>query len=92
MNFLTEITIKTLNASHDIALTEREYQVLLCISWGLSNKEVANTLSISHRTVEIHRSNLLRKLNAKNAPDAVRIAISLGIKMDQAPCKAELKA
>lgn len=60
------------------ALTARELHVLLCTGWGMTNAETGQLLGISARTVEIHRKNLITKLGAKNSPDAVRIAVSLG--------------
>lgn len=60
-------------------LTPRERQVIRRISRGKSNKEIATDLKISYRTVEIHRHNVVNKLNASNSPEAVRIAIECGI-------------
>jgi two-component system response regulator FixJ len=57
------------------ALTGREREVLFWLSRGASNKAVARLLGISPRTVETHRSNLMRKLNTKAIASAVRIAI-----------------
>lgn len=56
-------------------LTEREKEVLLHLTEGMSNKDVARKLNISPRTVEIHRANLMRKLNARSAADLVRIGL-----------------
>ena len=54
-------------------LTKRESEVLRGISEGCSNKELARTLGISPRTVEVHRSNLFNKLEVRNAAEAVRL-------------------
>ena len=54
-----------------LGLSKRELEVLEGVAAGLSNKEVARQLSISHRTVEIHRSNMLSKLRVKSTPEAV---------------------
>lgn len=43
---------------------------------GYSNKMIADALKISHKTVSIHRVNVMRKLNAKNTADIVRIALN----------------
>lgn len=56
-------------------LSDREREVMLCVARGLSNKQIANELSISHRTVEIHRSNALGKLDARHTADAIRLVI-----------------
>lgn len=55
-------------------LTSRELEVLRQTAAGLSSKETARLLSISPRTVEVHRRNIMSKLNAKNTADLVRIA------------------
>ncbi|HKP04764.1 MAG TPA: response regulator transcription factor [Chthoniobacterales bacterium] len=56
-------------------LTAREREVVQLIAEGKSNKEVADALSISVRTAETHRANLLRKLNLASVADLVRYAI-----------------
>lgn len=56
-------------------LTSRERDVLVQLIGGASNKEVAQTLGISPRTVEVHRANLMHKLKARNAADLVRIVM-----------------
>ena len=61
-------------------LTHRERQVLQLASTGYSNSKIAEQLEISRRTVEIHRSNLARKLNLKNQGNQLReYAIKRGI-------------
>ncbi|UKN01597.1 response regulator transcription factor [Paracrocinitomix mangrovi] len=55
-------------------ITEREMEVLQLIIKGLSNKEIAEELIVSKRTVDNHRFNLMRKMGAKNTADIVRIA------------------
>jgi DNA-binding NarL/FixJ family response regulator len=57
-------------------LTIREREVLKLTAEGKSCKEIADFLSISHRTVEHHRTNLLAKLKLKRTTDLVRYAIS----------------
>jgi two-component system, LuxR family, response regulator FixJ len=56
-------------------LSRREREVLELLSAGCSNKEIARTLEISPRTVEIHRGNMMTKLGAGHAADAVRLWI-----------------
>ena len=57
-------------------LSKREMEVLEKIIMGFSNKMIADALKISHKTVSIHRVNVMRKLNAKNTADIVRIALN----------------
>jgi FixJ family two-component response regulator len=61
------------------SLTRREMDVLLGITKGGSNKSIAAELGISPRTVEIHRSNMMRRLKVGATGDAVRIAIYAGL-------------
>jgi len=56
-------------------LTRREREVLDCVASGLSNRRIGEQLSISPRTVEIHRANMLGKLGARHTSEAIRIAI-----------------
>ena len=56
-------------------LSKREQQVLNEICKGLSNQEIADTLFISKRTVDKHRSNLLSKTNSKNTANLILYAI-----------------
>lgn len=61
------------------ALTPRELEVLKLICRGMSNSQIANELFISIRTVEKHRVNVLRKMQAVNTADLVRKAIDKGL-------------
>lgn len=56
-------------------LSPREREVLDWLAQGCSNKMIAQELSISPRTVEIHRANMMSKLGAHNAAEAVRLSI-----------------
>ena len=56
-------------------LSDREHQVLDLVVAGLSNKEMARELSISPRTVEIHRMKMMGKLGASSSAQAVRMRL-----------------
>ena len=60
-------------------LSAREREVLQRIAEGLSAKEVATDLSISTKTVEAHRTSLMRKLNVRKATELVRYALRHGL-------------
>jgi len=53
-------------------LSEREVEVLKHIQEGFSSKEIAEKLFLSTRTVEVHRSNILKKLNLKNTASLLK--------------------
>ncbi|MEX0288778.1 MAG: response regulator transcription factor [Flavobacteriaceae bacterium] len=63
----------------ELGLSKREYEVLVQVSKGLSNKEIANTLFVSESTIKTHVSNLLIKLDAKRRTQAIRRAKILRI-------------
>lgn len=60
-------------------LTPRERQVLDALAEGQQSKTIAWNLGISVRTVELHRSNILAKLSARNTSQAVAIAKAAGL-------------
>jgi DNA-binding NarL/FixJ family response regulator len=60
-------------------LTSRETEVLQLIAEGKANKETADELRISIKTVEKHRQNLMRKLNIHDTANLTRYAIANGI-------------
>lgn len=60
-------------------LSVREREVLDWLAQGSSNKAIARELAISPRTVEIHRANMMNKLGAGHAAEAVRLRIEAGI-------------
>lgn len=60
-------------------LTERERSVFQMVAQGDSNTDIADKLSISPRTVETHRANMMRKLGLKTQTDVVKFAIRRGI-------------
>jgi two-component system, LuxR family, response regulator FixJ len=65
-----------LNHAFGDTLTAREREVLREIASGASSKEAGRLLNISPRTVEVHRARIMRKLNARNAADLMRIVFS----------------
>ncbi|GMQ80796.1 MAG: response regulator transcription factor [Rhodothermia bacterium] len=60
-------------------LTAREREVLQLVGEGLSAAEISEKLSISARTVEKHRSNIMKKLEVKNHADMIRFALQRGL-------------
>jgi two-component system response regulator FixJ len=61
------------------SLSPRERQILQGLLGGLSNKAIARVLSLSPRTVEMHRANMMDDLGLSSLPDALRLAIDAGL-------------
>jgi DNA-binding NarL/FixJ family response regulator len=59
-------------------LTPRQRDILRLVSVGHTNREIASVLQISVRTVEVHRFNLMRRLNVRNVAQLLRGALQLG--------------
>ena len=64
---------------HKQKLTERQKEILQLIAEGHSAKEIANILSISARTVERHKYNMMQQLNIKTTVDLIKLAIKENI-------------
>ncbi|MFC3580925.1 response regulator transcription factor [Sphingomonas hylomeconis] len=60
-------------------LTLREREVLDGLAQGLPNKTIAYDFGISPRTVEVHRANIMTKLQARSLSDALRVAFAAGL-------------
>ncbi|GAB4379563.1 MAG: response regulator transcription factor [Salibacteraceae bacterium] len=73
----SEIEFRNKSLNH--TLTQREVEILRLIAEGYSNKEIGDRLYISHRTVDTHRTNLMKKLDIHNIAGLIRYAINTGI-------------
>lgn len=62
-------------ATEESGLTKRERNILKLIVDGKSNREIAEDLDISIRTIETHRQNIMKKLKVKNAVEMVKLAM-----------------
>jgi two-component system nitrate/nitrite response regulator NarL len=56
-------------------LTEKEKEVLLLISEGLTSNEIGVKLNISKRTVDSHRQNIMQKMNLNSLPELIKYSI-----------------
>ena len=65
-----EVTVKGFGT-----LTYRERQILQFVVDGHTNKEIAGSLGLSYRTVEVHRRHIMEKIGARNTAELVRLAI-----------------
>lgn len=76
----TNLSLRAVEAETILgALTAREREVLDGLAKGLPNKTIAYDLNISPRTVEVHRANVMTKLDVRSLSDALRIAFAAGL-------------
>ena len=81
LEFLQNLRKNKLN--HDLKedlpdISERELEVLLLMSEGLSSDKIASRLHVSSHTIKTHRKALMKKLDAKNAAELIRKAEKMG--------------
>jgi two-component system, NarL family, response regulator LiaR len=67
------------DGAREDTLSPREVEVLQHMAEGATSKEIARQLSLSAKTIENHRANILGKLQARNAAEAVTIALERGL-------------
>ncbi len=72
--YLHRVTPQTTSSKAQL-LSPRERDVLALIVDGKANREIADELGLSIRTVEVHRASIMRKLKVKNAVELVRMAM-----------------
>ncbi|HXK56959.1 MAG: response regulator transcription factor [Gammaproteobacteria bacterium] len=63
-------------------LTPREHEVMEMVTAGKANKEIAQTLGVSAKTVEAHRSRVMEKMEANSLADLVKMAVAANIEID----------
>jgi DNA-binding CsgD family transcriptional regulator len=71
-------------------LTPREREVLAAVAKGLTNRQTGKLLGISHRTVEVHRARLMRKLEVQSVAQLVALYLLKGLsraKPDSVPTR-----
>ena len=69
-------------------LTPREHEVMVMVTNGNANKEIASTLGVSAKTVEAHRARVMEKMEANSLAELVRMAISANLTLDETPPEA----
>jgi DNA-binding NarL/FixJ family response regulator len=69
-------------------LTERENEVLRLVAKGMAYRQIAERLVLSHRTVQNHVQNTLRKLQLHNRVELVRYALEQGLDTDYRPASS----
>lgn len=64
---------------HYQTLTPREQDILQLVAAGLSNREIADNLTLSHKTVEVHRAKVMQKMGAATLSQLIHMAMDLGL-------------
>ena len=59
--------------SDEIKLSKRQKQLFFFLADGLSNREIAAALGISHRTAQVHRGHVMRKMQATTLADLIAL-------------------
>ncbi len=86
--FSTDVTLSllkpnqgnvSLGSTQTEALSDRETEIIRLIAAGFSNKEIGEKLFISHRTVDTHRTNMMKKLNVSNIAGLISYSIRHGL-------------
>jgi len=65
--------------NHLDTLTRRELEVMVMVVAGMLNKQIASELGLSEKTIKVHRSNVMHKMQAGSLPELVRMADKLGL-------------
>jgi FixJ family two-component response regulator len=65
-----------------LTLTPREKEVIVLVTSGLMNKQIAAKLGVTEITVKVHRGNVMRKMGARSLVDLVRISDALELKRE----------
>jgi FixJ family two-component response regulator len=60
-------------------LTPREHEVMEMVADGRSNKEIANALGVSAKTVEAHRARVMEKMEARSLAELVRMVLTANL-------------
>lgn len=79
INHLVKNVAKQNGANRLVRLTEREKEVLQLMAQGMSNKTVAQALTLSEGTVKIHVKNIFNKLHISNRTEAAILAAQMGL-------------
>jgi len=75
---LIESITRGANPGGPAALTPREREIVTMVAYGHTNKEIANALGITVKTVETHKTNIMQKLEITSRAELVRFALTQG--------------
>ena len=75
----TALQLDRIERKPALHITPRQREILRMVAMGHTNREIGESLAISVRTVEVHRFNLMRRLNVRNVAQLLRQALQLGL-------------
>ncbi|MGE5435589.1 MAG: response regulator transcription factor [Syntrophothermus sp.] len=78
-----KVTSKVLISAIDIELTDKEKNILLYISQGLTSNQIAEKMNIGKRTIDSHRQHIMQKCGVNNLPALIKFAIEYFPKENQ---------
>jgi len=79
-NIIVNMEVNLVGSGTDInCLTKRELEVVSYITRGMSSKQISSELTLSLKTIEVHRCNILRKLSLPNTASLVNYANYYGL-------------
>jgi DNA-binding NarL/FixJ family response regulator len=79
LNLKTGVFFNPYAESKEWGLTDRELEILSLVGQGYLSKEIAGKLGVSKHTIDNHRKNILTKLEADNAIEAINTARAAGL-------------
>jgi FixJ family two-component response regulator len=74
--------LRALRARFD-TLSPREREIMVQVTAGRLNKQIAHDIGVAESTVKVHRTNLMRKMKARSLPELSRMADILNLKPQQ---------
>lgn len=75
----TALQLDRIERKPSLHITPRQQEILKMVAMGHTNREIGESLAISVRTVEVHRFNLMRRLNVRNVAQLLRQALQQGL-------------
>ena len=79
---MTHKALRALRARFD-TLSPREREIMVQVTAGRLNKQIAHDIGVAESTVKVHRTNLMRKMKARSLPELSRMADILNLKPQQ---------